>query len=142
MNEKQIKLVQSSFTKVAPQAVSCSVVFYRKLFELDPEIKSLFSNDIHVQGIMLMKVLSMAVNSLYDLESIQKDLKELGQRHKKYGVEDKHYLMVETALLAMLHDVLAESFSTELEGAWKSVFRLISLIMKGEKNISKVEVEA
>lgn len=142
MNEKQIKLVQSSFTKVAPQAVSCSVVFYRKLFELDPEIKSLFSNDIHVQGIMLMKVLSMAVNSLYDLESIQKDLRELGQRHKKYGVEDKHYLMVETALLAMLRDVLAESFSTELEGAWKSVFRLISLIMKGEKNISKVEVEA
>ncbi len=142
MKERHIELVQSSFTKVAPQAVSCSVVFYRKLFEVEPELKSLFRNDIHVQGIMLMKVLSMAVNSLYDLSSIQKDLRELGQRHENYGVQERHYQIIENALIEMLKDVLADGFSSELESAWRAVYRTISLIMKGEKAVGMMEVEA
>ncbi|MCY7295556.1 globin domain-containing protein [Alteromonas sp. a30] len=132
INHRQIELVQRSFTQVAPHAVSCSAAFYRRLFELDPSLKALFKNDIHVQGVMLMKVLAMAVNSLYDLDSIADDLRILGARHVGYGVQRAHYKIVEKALIMMLQDVQGETFSKELEVAWQQVFRCISRLMRDE----------
>ena len=130
IDHQHIELVQRSFTKIAPDAVSCSSLFYRRLFELEPSLRQLFKSDIHVQGEMLMKVLAMAVNSLYDLSEIKKDLIQLGLRHQKYGVKKAHYALVGQALILMLQDVLADEFSDELEEAWGHVFQCLAGLMQ------------
>lgn len=132
MNERQIKLVQHSFIKVAPGTVTSAGVFYRKLFELAPSLAVLFTQDLQKQSEMLMKVLAMAVNSLYDLQSITVALEALGKRHVDYGVKDEHYAYVEQALIWMLEDVLQDEFNDELREAWQAVFKTISDIMKGD----------
>ncbi len=47
---KQKELVQTTFVQVTPIALKAADIFYNKLFELDPELKSLFKGDMKEQG--------------------------------------------------------------------------------------------
>lgn len=132
MNEKQIGLVQHSFTKVAPSAISASSIFYQKLFETSPHLQDLFESDLKKQGDMLIKVLGMAVNSLYDLPSIATDLRALGARHVNYGVKEEYYDDLEKALFHMLKEMLEDEFDEELKEAWHEVYKMITGIMKSD----------
>ena len=46
MTPDQVKLVQQSFAKVAPMADQAAVMFYDRLFEIAPAVKSLFPADM------------------------------------------------------------------------------------------------
>jgi hemoglobin-like flavoprotein len=70
MTPAQKSLVQNTFEKVAPQAEDVAALFYNRLFELDPSLKPLFTNDIHEQGLKLMQMLAVAVRGLDRLEEI------------------------------------------------------------------------
>ncbi|MDP1674939.1 MAG: globin domain-containing protein, partial [Burkholderiales bacterium] len=50
MKQHQISLVQDSFSKVAPIAEAAAEMFYKRLFELDPKLRSLFRGDMKEQG--------------------------------------------------------------------------------------------
>ena len=50
MTPEQIALVQSSFRQVAPIADRAAVLFYARLFELDPSLRRLFHGDMTEQG--------------------------------------------------------------------------------------------
>jgi hypothetical protein len=45
MNAIQIQHVQDSFRLVAPIADEAAALFYSRLFELDPELRELFTAD-------------------------------------------------------------------------------------------------
>ena len=46
MTNEQIKLVQDSFRQVAPIAETAAQLFYARLFELDPDLESLFKGNL------------------------------------------------------------------------------------------------
>ena len=50
MTPEQKELVKSSWLKVAPIADTAAELFYGKLFELDPAVKSLFKGNMQQQG--------------------------------------------------------------------------------------------
>lgn len=134
MNERQIELVQHSFTRVASSTLSSSTSFYYHLFETHPELRQLFTGDLHNQGVMLMKVLSMAVNSLYDMDALVPTLLELGERHKGYGVKAHHYDAVRDTLIWVLGQELGDDFTAEVEEAWNATFDALALCMMGSED--------
>ena len=56
MTPDQIELVQTSFNKVAPAADEAGMLFYRRLFEIAPETRMLFADDISEQSGKLMTI--------------------------------------------------------------------------------------
>src|SRR5258708_39143548 len=86
MTSEQIELVQSSFKKVVPIAGTAADLFYDRLFEVAPEVRSMFPQDMKEQKAKLMGMLGTAVTNLHKLETILPAGKELGPRHKSYGV--------------------------------------------------------
>ena len=50
MTTEQIDLVRKSFAKIEPLTEEAAVLFYAKLFELDPGLRRLFKIDIREQG--------------------------------------------------------------------------------------------
>jgi hemoglobin-like flavoprotein len=50
--------------KVAPIAKQAAGLFYGRLFEINPTLKSMFSDDIDKQGKKLMQILTTVVRSL------------------------------------------------------------------------------
>src|SRR5258706_5146333 len=59
MTPKQIQIVQSTFTKVAPIAEIAADLFHARLFDLDPQLKAMFKGDMKRQGMLLMSMLSI-----------------------------------------------------------------------------------
>ncbi|MAT50489.1 MAG: hemin receptor [Porticoccaceae bacterium] len=130
MNEETIVTVQSTFSKVAPISEQAAALFYGRLFELDPSLKPLFKGDMREQGIKLMKMLAIAVNSLRDPDTLIPAVENLGVRHIDYGVEDSHYDTVGAALLWTLGQGLGDDFTPDVEAAWTEVYGTLASVMK------------
>lgn len=130
MTPEQVVLVKSSWEKVVPISDKAAELFYGKLFELDPSLKSLFKGDMAEQGKKLMKMVNTAVNGLDRLNDIVPAVQQLGIRHIQYGVKDEHYDTVGAALLWTLGAGLGELFTEEVEQAWATVYGLLADTMK------------
>jgi hemoglobin-like flavoprotein len=130
MSPEQIRLVQTSWKLVEPIAEQAAELFYRELFLIDPSLESMFSGDMREQGRKLMAMLSVGVTSLSRLESIAPALRALGGRHAGYGVEPRHYSVVEAALVSTLRQGLGEEFTDEVRDAWRAAYRVLSMTMQ------------
>ena len=105
MTPDQIDLVQSTFAKVIPIKGLAAEMFYARLFQIAPEVESMFKGDMEDQGTKLMATLAIVVNGLSDMEKILPAAQDLAARHVAYGVTPKHYQPVGEALLWTLERV-------------------------------------
>jgi len=105
-------------------------LFYGRLFEIDPSTKVLFKGDMKEQGKKLMSMITAAVNGLNDLDRLVPVVQDLGRRHCGYGVQDKHYGSVASALLWTLEQGLGDAFTPEVKIAWTETYMLLAGVMK------------
>jgi hemoglobin-like flavoprotein len=75
-------------------------------------------------------MISVAVNSLARLDSVVPAVQALGRRHAGYGVEDRHYAIVESALIWTLGQGLGDAFTKEVEDAWRTAYGVLASTMK------------
>ena len=126
MTPQQIELVQTSFKKVVPIAGTAADLFYGRLFEIAPEVRAMFPEDMREQKTKLMTMLGTAVSNLHRLDTILSAVKDLGQRHKGYGVAAAHYAPVGAALLWTLEKGLGAEFTPEVEAAWTETYTALA----------------
>jgi len=127
---QQKELVKKTWTMVVPIADTAAELFYGRLFELEPEYKAMFKNDMTEQGKKLMKTINIAVESLDDIEPLIPVLKQMGADHAVYGVKDRDYNVVGSALLWTLDKGLGEAFTDEVRNAWGAVYDVLASVMK------------
>ena len=130
VTSRQKTLVQDSFASLTPDVDDVVALFYRRLFELDPDLRSLFPDDMFHQRRKLAQMLTAGVEGLDRPEQLIPVLQELGRRHSGYGVTESHYETVGAALLWSLEKALRQAFTPEMEDAWKTVYGLIAGTMK------------
>lgn len=130
MTPEQVELVKSTWSQVSPIADKAAELFYGKLFELDPELESLFHSDMMEQGRKLMQMISTAVNSLDKLDAVVPAVEKLGERHASYGVKDNDYDTVGIALLWTLETGLGNAFTPEVKQAWTITYGVLAQTMK------------
>ena len=130
MNTDTINLVQRSFAQVRPAAAGAADLFYRRLFELDPDLRRLFTSDIGEQGARLMAMIGLAEDGLDDLDALTPAVQDLGVRHRGYGVRPEHYDTVGEALLWTLGQGLGDAFTPDVRAAWAEVYGLLAGVMK------------
>jgi hemoglobin-like flavoprotein len=130
MNAQDKILVQSSFEKVVPIAGKAADLFYDRLFELDPTLRPMFSQDMTEQKKKLMQMLATAVTNLHQVEKIIPAVEDLGRRHVAYGVTDKHYEPVGAALLWTLEQGLGPDFTPPVKAAWTETYMTVAGVMQ------------
>jgi len=129
MTPEKITLVKTSWEKVKPISETAAGLFYGKLFEIDPSLKSMFSADMKEQGRKLMAMINTAVNALDKLETIVPAVQDLGRRHVGYGVKDEHYDTVASALIWTLGEGLGDDFTDEVKEAWVETYTILATTM-------------
>ena len=129
MDVKDIELVQSSFSKVAPIADKAAELFYGRLFEIAPQVRPMFAEDVTEQGKKLMTTLGVVVNGLKNLDAIIPVAQQLAVRHNDYGVTSDHYKPVGKALLWTLSQGLGDEFTPDVEAAWTQAYEILSGVM-------------
>ena len=126
----QRKVVRENFEMIRDQARPVALLFYGKLFELAPETRRLFLNDIAAQGSKLMTMLESVVTSLDDFDGMRERLRELGRQHAGYGVKPEHYDTLITALTWTFAQALGPDFDAAARQAWGVILADISDTMR------------
>lgn len=132
MTPDQVRLVQQSFSKVAPIADQAAIMFYDRLFEVAPSVKALFPADLTEQRRKLMATLGAVVNGLSNIDSILPAASALATRHVAYGAKAEHYPVVGGALLWTLQKGLGEAWTPEVAAAWTAAYGTLSTYMISE----------
>ena len=133
LTPRQVQLVESSFDQFLAEGDAAVLRFYERLFETAPELRGLFPADIGRQSRKFLQSLKLIVHSLSSTERAALVLQRLGDRHREYGVEAGHYDVVGQVLVDTLSEILGDSFTSDVRGAWSSAFQLISSIMRGPR---------
>jgi hemoglobin-like flavoprotein len=128
---RQETLIRESWAQVAPIADTAATIFYDRLFELDPSLRSMFSKtDMASQRRNLMQTLGVVVASVDRLDKIVPAVEALGRRHAGYGVQPAQFETVGQALLDTLAIGLGEGFTAEVREAWATAYGILAGVMQ------------
>jgi hemoglobin-like flavoprotein len=130
LTAQHVALVQMTFRSVQPMSATAAELFYKRLFEIEPETAALFKGDMRRQGREFMQVLAVAVGGLSNLSTLVPMVQQLGVRHAGYGVRASHYDSVRQALLYTLAVILQDEYTDEVRSAWASAYAMLAGIMK------------
>jgi hemoglobin-like flavoprotein len=131
MTPEQVKLVQESYKSVNAIAPQAADLFYDRLFEIAPNVRSLFPADLTEQKRKLMAMICTAVGNLHQVEKIVPVVQDLGRRHATYGVKVSHYQSVGDALIWTLGKGLGSGFSDSVKDAWIAAYSTLATVMSG-----------
>lgn len=95
-----------------------ALLFYGRLFELDPAARRLFHIDLALQSRKIMDTLDSIAKSLDHFDSLSERLAELGRQHASYGVKPEQYETVTKALMWALAQALGPDFDRPTREAW------------------------
>ena len=98
--------------------------FYARLFEQAPEIRALFADDLTLQVTKLTDMLAALVGKLDDPIELANLLHALGERHRGYGVDARHFAPVGRALFETLETEIGPRFDGATRRAWISLYAL------------------
>jgi nitric oxide dioxygenase len=119
MTRHQVGVVRKSFAALLPVAEAAAALFYARLFELDPNVRSSFPGDLREQGRRLMHMLTIVVRGLDAPETMEPALRALG-RQVGYGLSHAHECSAELAMLWTLEQALGSDYTPEVRDAWRA----------------------
>jgi len=129
MTPDQIVLLRRSIDGLRPHSEQAAALFYGRLFEMLPEVRPLFTEDMVEQGRKLMRTLVAVMNGIDDMRSLRPAVERLGQRHLQYGVRQEHYEPVGVALIWALEQGLGDAFTPDTRSAWLKAYDMLTQIM-------------
>lgn len=127
---------------VVPIADTAADLFYKRLFELRPEYRKLFPDDMTQQKRKLLRMLAFIVKSVdFREEEWAEDVPPdedlllvvlaMGRRHSElYRIPDAAYGAVGEALLWTLDYGLGDAFTPEVKAAWTELYVSLARTMQ------------
>lgn len=122
-----IQLFKIRIFTIAPEAQG----LFKMLKGYPPMADEMFADPKfmkHMKGVI--SFVNVAVGMLQpDLDGVVVVLKDLGKKHKRYGVLEAHYPVVGEALIGTLSDALGDAFTPDVKDAWVELYGVISSTM-------------
>jgi len=81
MTKERIQLLQQHFLKMLSVSDLTGQLFYRRLFELDPSLRSMFKADMQEMTRQLMQTVGMIVTGLSTPHEVMNLVAEHGRKH-------------------------------------------------------------
>jgi hemoglobin-like flavoprotein len=129
LTPRQRTLVRTSFAAIQETAPPLALLFYGRLFDLQPRLRKLFPQDLSAQGQKLMAMFDSIVAGLDHPDTFRGQLRELGARHASFGVRPTDYDTLSRAFLWSLAQALESAFPPETRDAWHTLLQEINAEM-------------
>ena len=103
--------------------------FYRQLFEMAPQTRAMFPEDMAEQNERLLNALLAGVRALDRPELVEAHLRRWGVVHRRmHGVTDEMYVYVGHSLIRAIHKLFGH-LETSVASAWISVYEWMAAVM-------------
>lgn len=122
LDPSEVGLVKQTFAMVCCVVTNASKLFYERLFELAPELRSQFPGDLRSHGFKFMATLKFLVDGLENPAFTSSTSTSLGSPQALLGVDEEYYQVYGEALLWMLQRTLGRSFTSEVRSAWVDAY--------------------
>ncbi len=135
-------VLKESFNLVAPYKEAFARHFYSQLFAHYPQTRQLFpatEGGMRRQESSLIATLAMVVAGVERGENLTQVVRNLGERHRRYGAQAAHYPLVGQLLLQTFQDFLGDAFTPQMKEAWSKAYEIISTEMLKGANQSHDE---
>lgn len=129
LSDRETGLIRQSMAELEALGTGPVEEFYRRLFELEPHLRSLFRGGPDQQARKFLHSLGMIVAALDAPDRHMPVLRKLGARHAGYGVRPEHYDLVTGILMEVLETHLGQGFTPQVREAWHRGLALISAAM-------------
>jgi hemoglobin-like flavoprotein len=127
-----IEAVQASCGAVADRPVRLAEEFYAQLFEMAPQVRGMFAEDMTGQMQTMTDVLLGAIARIAAADTVELEatLRRLGAAHRtRYGVENEHYLYIGHALTRAVREVAGPAYSGSLSSSWIALYQWVAAHM-------------
>jgi nitric oxide dioxygenase len=125
----EIQLVRESYERISI-SLRFARNFYATLFDIAPELRALFPDDLTTQARKLTEMLGVLAGTLDRPLEFANVLESLGRRHRGYAVRPAHFAPVGRALFATLERELGPRFDDATRRAWIALYALASALMQ------------
>lgn len=130
LTDDEVDLLHLSLRLMEERKELAAALFYPRLFEIAPETRPLFSDDVIAQTQKTIFAFSAVVAQIHRVGDENSLAADLARRHVGYGVKADHYPLVGRAVISILAEVLGdENFTPEMEAAWVKAYAEISAAM-------------
>lgn len=133
MHPHQLDMIERDGVVLRQRPEEFARVFYDTLFDLAPDTRSLFPDDLTTQRMKLVveldELITTAVTWRERGDGFVDRAHELGARHDGYGVTAAMYRPVGVALIAALRETV-DGFDADHERAWTTLYRLVADTMR------------
>lgn len=138
-SQKTIEIVKSTAPVLAIHGDSITKVFYQRLFENHPALKSVFNMSHQAHGTQ-SKALANAVYAyaanIDNLAVLSSAVEQITQKHSSLNVTAEMYQIVGTNLLAAIKEVLKDTATPDIMEAWAEAYGdLASLFITKEEQL-------
>lgn len=127
MTPEQIALIADQGRRVG-RSPELAEAFYAHLFSLEPDIRSMFPEDLAAQHRRFAAEFDALVRGVTHPAGMAARAGSLGRIHQARGVTELHYATAGSALCAALADLLPDWDETSAE-AWDAAFDLMAEAM-------------
>jgi hemoglobin-like flavoprotein len=125
MTPEQTALIRTSFDAIWPIRRKLADLFYSRFFELVPETRQLFPEDLERQRLKLMDMIAAIVGALDQRELFQSLITHSGHQHAEFGVTQSQYAAFGEALIWSLERQFGAAFTPELRAAWRALYAIV-----------------
>jgi hemoglobin-like flavoprotein len=131
MDIREIEVIQKSYKSIQPRMLRVTRVIFDRLFELQPELRSLFSSDLRGFRRKLVKKIDYIIQNLDQPEVIDPELKALGKMYsERLNVSEKDYPKYMEAFIYALAAALGNDFTPELRKTWVYTLGIVVKVMQ------------
>lgn len=140
MDSTTIRLLRESAALLPAEDIGPVHEFYKRLFELAPEVRPMFNREMDLQFKKFSSMLAWVVAHLEHPDELSREMRELGARHRGYGIKVDQYAPLGSALIWMFQHTLGNRFTTEMEEAWLEAYAFLSFEMeRGSREVAPAD---
>jgi nitric oxide dioxygenase len=134
LTQKTKDIVKATAPVLAEHGYDIIKCFYKRLFDMHPELKNIFNMAHQEQG-QQQQALARAVyayaENIEDPGSLTALLDNIANKHASLGVRPEHYPVVGQNLLAAIKEVLGDAATDEIISAWAQAYGNLADVLMG-----------
>ena len=125
----EIRVLNISFRDVEFKLEEFEDIFYTKLFENAPHLRSLFAEDLSTQRGHMGEAFNLFAKNAENIDEMGGMLREMGGRHTEYGADENLYPIICVSMVEALAEVVGSSWTQEAHEAWSHFLEILSQFM-------------
>ncbi|MCZ2260369.1 NO-inducible flavohemoprotein [Sporosarcina sp. G11-34] len=134
LSQETINIIKSTVPVLEEHGKTITTVFYKNMFEANPELLNIFNHANQSQGRQQNALASMvyaAAANIDNLAAVLPAVVQVAHKHKSLNIMPEHYPIVGYHLLGAIKEVLGEAATPEIIGAWGEAYEVIASVFIG-----------